>query len=220
MRWNIALFDWDGLLCNSKKDAYAATAHVFNSFSIAAPSLEEFLRSKSVRLSPWEDFYYANGIPKTVAKGEISRRWGSYFTLHNHACALHDGAVELVVACRNMRMKTGIVSASPRDIASELKRWNFPMAMLDTIIRIKDDKRKALMEALAYFGTPPHKVVLCDDTEEDIRIAKELGMGSIGVNTGFDSYESILLAEPDHPKKGEQPIRSLREVQKIFEAMK
>ncbi len=57
---------------------------------------------------------------------------------------------------------------------------------------------KIAQTGLNRFGQPADKTVMIGDSVHDIRVAKELGMISVGVSTGHTDHERLKEKDPDY----------------------
>jgi len=195
MKRSLAIFDWDGTLVDSPRWAHHAMCAVFNNYQVEPPSLEVFLEGIS---SDFLIFYRKHGIPNTATRKDLNAIWEKYLLDHSDDFTLRDGALEALVYCRDVGMKTAIVSGtSPGVIAHGIERFGIG----DLIGQVEANacgKVKELQRVLLNFNISPDEAVYVDDTHEGVNAAKTVGMTAIGITGGFELPQRLLQAEPDH----------------------
>jgi phosphoglycolate phosphatase len=193
--WALAVFDWDGTLVDSAHWTHRAMQAVFRHYSVEAPTLETFLHEIS---SDFMLFYQKYGIPASATRKDLNAIWEQYLMEHPEGLMLREGAQEALTLCRNMGVKTGIVSGTaPAVITHGMERLGIA-ALVDQIRGNACGKVNELRQVLAHFRLKPYQAVFIDDAYEGINAAKNVGMTAVAITGGFDATDRLRSASPDH----------------------
>ncbi len=213
MKFELAIFDWNGTLLNDLPIAYQSVIKIFNEFSLPAPSLEEY---KNEITADFMKFYHYHGIPAYVTPELLNSIRVKYFEAHWTEPGLHPGAKDLIEFCKYLGLQTAIVSAEIADVLDKRLSGFGIFPFIDRITGSAYDKPKALTETLDFFGIQSEKAFYLDDTFDGLMAAKSVGITAIGFCNGYNSYERIMRAKPDFPNTDFPEVLTHADVREII----
>ena len=195
----LVLFDVDGTLLDSQNIIVAAQRRAFAAVGLPAPSRAESL--SIVGLSLREAFTVLVG-----PDGPIEALANSYKNAFNDLRAdpsrdapFFPGAREIVatLAARDDVLLGVATGKSRRGVAHLIERagWH---GILSTIQTADDNPSKPapdmVLKALAETGVEAAEAVLIGDTSFDMLMAREAGIGAIGVDWGYHPATALQAA--------------------------
>lgn len=89
-----------------------------------------------------------------------------------------------------------VSSHSQKNIENEIE-WYGLENLIDKCIGSCEDKYRELRTLCEDFEVDPEETPYCGDMDNDIEVAKEAGMISIAVATGYHSKENLQRKNPD-----------------------
>ncbi len=195
MRWQLAVYDFNGTLINDALICYDSVKHIFRTLvpHVPPPTFEEY---KNEITADFPEFYYAHGVPTHISGNEMNAVRAPYYRARVGEIRLHDGARELLQFCRTAGIPNAIVSASPENVGEMLLQFGV-FHLFGAIRAGTRHKEDTLIETLEEFGIKAEDAFYLDDTLSGLTAAKDLGMGTIGFTGGFNSEERISAAKPD-----------------------
>ncbi|MEK7567101.1 MAG: HAD hydrolase-like protein [Patescibacteria group bacterium] len=197
----LLLLDWDGTLLNNLALQYVCVSKVFERYSVATPTLEEYRREIDV---DFMKFFYARGVPTHITIEEVRKilketRHEYYNKKENPLrVALREDAVSVLSRCRELGIKTAVISAeTPEALDRGLSQFN-AKPLLDYYRGLAFQKDSAILETCALFNIQPAYTFYVDDLANGIESAKKTGVTVCGMmNNGHNAPERILNAHPD-----------------------
>ena len=195
----IAIFDWDGTLCNS-------IDHIVESMQDAAAELE--LTPPAV--AAVRDIV-GLGLPEAIhrlfpdleeqRRAEIAATYSRQFVSEERAPAqLFDGALKTLQGLRNRGIELAIATGKSR------RGLNRVLGTLDLVnffdaTRCADETRSKphpmmLHEIMAERGKSATDAVVIGDSEYDLDMAQRAGVQSVAVSFGVHGEERLMAYDP------------------------
>jgi phosphoglycolate phosphatase len=189
------LYDWDGTLVDSAEASFRCYESMFGAHGIP------FDRAAFARTySPdWHKTYRALGLPRERWEAADAHFVEAYCA---QAVPLVAGARELLDAAAALGLAQGVVTSGSRPrVEREIQALGVSrhVAVLvcgDDISRRKPDP-EALLMALDALRVAPRDAAYVGDSPEDVGMARNAGVRSIGVPGGFPNREALFASKPD-----------------------
>ncbi|HEY6103372.1 MAG TPA: HAD family hydrolase [bacterium] len=188
------LFDLDGTLLDSLSSQYAVFSRVFAQLGVRFD--ESVYRA---HYSPnWYLLYDRMGVPKDRWP-KADRLWLENYALESPRAMA--GAEEVIAAARDGGRAVGLVTSGDRSrVERDLARvgWEgtFDIVICGGDITERKPQPGPLLHALRRLGAAPGDAVYVGDTIDDVAMGKAAGALTIGVATGFSSWEALQEAAP------------------------
>ncbi len=193
--WKLGMFDWNGTLLNDLLIAYKAVTAIFQNFNLPVPSLEKY---RGIDSEDVMNFYYSNGISRSATLDELNSIYRPVFTAHLHEASLAPH-VELVLnQCKRLAIKTVIVSATKQETLKQQAAQFGIDSKFDRLCGGAWKKEPVLRELIEEFKIDPKEAFYVDDTFDCLQAAKRVGVCTIGYIRGYNSFEKVVAANPDH----------------------
>ena len=186
------IFDWSGTLVDDLPAVWEATNHVFRQAGIPPLSLDQF---RSEFQLPFHGFYerYLPGVPLPQLEVWFRTR----FAECQDSIVPLPHAREMLEFCRAQGLRLFVLTAvHPKAFAVQAETIGFA-PFFERIYSGVMDKRTRILELLAENGLERDATVFIGDMQHDIETAKEGGVHSVGVLTGYNSLEHLRQAGPD-----------------------
>jgi len=186
------IFDWSGTLVDDLPAVWQATNYVFDRAGVASISMERF---RDEFCLPFKGFYdrYVSHVPMAQLEEWFHRRFRE----------VQDEVEELRHArpflerCRERGIRTFVLSAVHQDhFATQTERIGFT-GFIDRPYTGVVDKRARILELLVENDLPPRETLLVGDMEHDIETARQGGVFSCAVLTGYTGLKQLRAASPD-----------------------
>jgi phosphoglycolate phosphatase len=186
------IFDWSGTLVDDLPAVWEATNHVFRQAGIPPLSLDQF---RSEFQLPFHGFYerYLPGVPMP----QLELWFRTRFAECQDSIVPLPHAREMLEFCRAQGLRLFVLTAvHPKAFAVQAETIGFA-PFFERIYSGVMDKRTRILELLAENGLERDATVFIGDMQHDIETAKEGGVHSVGVLTGYNSLEHLRQAGPD-----------------------
>jgi len=199
----LVIFDCDGTLVDSQNAIVASIEGAFTALGLAVPSRAQMLGV--IGLSLPEAFaallpgYGAADLTELVTRYRTLFQQTGVGSSTGHASPLFPGAAEAVAALAGREgVVLGIATGkSRRGVARLIERegWH---GRFFTVQTADDHPSKPhpsmILRAMAEAGAGPAATVMVGDSTYDIEMARNAGVGAIGVAWGYHPAERLLLA--------------------------
>lgn len=186
------IFDWSGTLVDDLPAVWEASNHVFRQAGIAPLSLDEF---RSEFQLPYHGFY-ERYLPE-VPMPQLELWFRTRFAECQDSIVPLPHAREMLEFCRAQGLRLFVLTAvHPKAFAVQAETIGFA-TFFERIYSGVVDKRTRILELLAENGLDRDATVFIGDMQHDIETAKEGGVHSVGVLTGYNSLEHLRQAGPD-----------------------
>lgn len=190
----VVLFDLDGTLLDSLSSQYTVFTRVFDTLGMRFDEA-----AYRAHYSPnWYLLYERMGVPKD-RWAEADHLWLEHY--RREAPRAMPGAEEVIAAARTGGRAVGLVTSGDRSrVERDLARvgWEaaFDVVVCGGDVTERKPKPGPLIHALERLATPMGEAVYVGDTVDDVEMGKAAGTLTIGVATGFSSWESLADAAP------------------------
>ena len=188
------LFDWDGTLVDSAEVSFRCFESVFGGYGIA------FDRSThAATYSPnWHRTYTAVGLPED-RWSEADGRWVESYL--RETIPLIEGARDAVDRLVQAGLATALVTSGDRvrverELAGHGLDRVFGVVVCGPDTANKKPHPEALLLALGRLDVPPGRAVYVGDSPEDVEMAHNAGVWSIGVPGGFPNVAALERSRP------------------------
>lgn len=197
----LIIFDCDGTLVDSQVGIVAAMRHAFVETGLPPPTREQILGV--VGLSLPETFKVLAGEQPDAVRIELAHVYKSDFVYAKTRamCAepLFDGAREVIASLAGrhdilLGMATG---KSQRGVKRILDRegWGGIFATIQTADENPSKPAPGMIvAAMRETGIEPHRTLMIGDTTYDIDMARNAGVGGLGVAWGYHSPAALVQA--------------------------
>jgi len=186
------IFDWSGTLVDDLPAVWEASNHVFRQAGIPPLSLDEF---RSEFQLPYHGFY-ERYLPE-VPMPQLELWFRTRFAECQDSIVPLPHAREMLEFCRAQGLRLFVLTAvHPKAFAVQAETIGFA-PFFERIYSGVVDKRTRILELLAENGLDRDATVFIGDMQHDIETAKEGGVHSVGVLTGYNSLEHLRQAGPD-----------------------
>ena len=188
------LFDLDGTLLDSLAVQYTVFARVFEALGMIFD--EAVYRA---HYSPnWYLLYERMGVPKDRWP-EADRLWLENYALESPQAM--PGAQEVISAAREGGRHVGLVTSGDRSrVERDLARagWErtFDVVICGGDVVERKPDPGPLRHALDRLGAAADEAAYVGDTIDDVEMGKAAGTLTIGVATGFSSWDALQEAAP------------------------
>ncbi len=208
MNIGLLVFDWSGVISDDRRPVYKANMRILREYGKPVLSFEEWLqRSRMTAV----EFLADNGV-----HGEDEELFALYKRYYDDAIRsgivpevypdVHDALQHLMETGK----KLAVLSSHPADnLRKEAQHYNL-MPFLNSICGSSKEKSSGLIEVCKELGMDPQISLYLGDTVYDIRAAKQAGINSAGVCTGYHAKERLEEERPDFL------LENLSELKKII----
>lgn len=186
------IFDWSGTLVDDLPAVWEASNHVFRQAGILPLSLDQF---RSEFQLPYHGFY-ERYLPQ-VPMPQLELWFRTRFAECQDSIVPLPHAREMLEFCKAQGLRLFILTAvHPKAFAVQAETIGFA-PFFERIYSGVVDKRTRILELLAENGLDRDATIFIGDMQHDIETAKEGGIHSVGVLTGYNSLEHLRQAAPD-----------------------
>lgn len=202
MRYDLALFDFDGTLCDSSDGIVLGMGLAFQDFGLAPPSPEAVRRIIGLRI---EDCF--RQLVPGVSEADLPR-WIASYRDHYHAQGqllnrLFPGVRGMLEAVRGAGLAVGIASNKGQNGLEHALQALDLAGLCDLAVGARSGgPRKPDPAFYEEFIAPvyPHisrqRVVLLGDTATDLAFARNLGLDACFAAWGYGDHEACLALGP------------------------
>jgi phosphoglycolate phosphatase-like HAD superfamily hydrolase/ADP-ribose pyrophosphatase YjhB (NUDIX family) len=186
------IFDWSGTLVDDLPAVLEATNHVLAQAKRPEMTLEEF---RSEFCLPFTTFYdkHTPDIPLQQLEEWFHSRFGQ---VQESVCALPH-AESFLRFCAAQEVRTFLLSTvSQRYFETQAGATGFGKYIQTPYVNVWDKRRK-IREILETHQLHPEETLFIGDMEHDIETAREGGIHSCAVLTGYNTLDQLRLADPD-----------------------
>jgi phosphoglycolate phosphatase len=202
-----AIFDFDGVLVDSRPTIGDCLADALGEFGISPPSaletsllvgpplelgLTEFLTRRGINLE---------GLPEIIARFR-----DSYAVKSIQSTYLFPGIREMLYSLYSENIPMYIATSKPRfltvPLIKELEIEEYFSLIQAPDGDVTEDKTETLRKLLSALSNSEidsyRRFLMIGDREADIRAARENDIESIGVSWGYGTHEELLTAKPNY----------------------
>ena len=204
------IFDFDGVLVDSRPTMGASLADALGEFGISAPSALEtsLLVGPPLELGLTE-FLTRRGISLEELPEIIARFRDSYAVKSIQSTYLFPGIREMLDSLYSDNIPMYIATSKPRfltvPLVKELAIEEYFSMIQAPDGDVTEDKTETLRKLLCAMSNPgaesSRRSIMIGDREADIRAARENNIESIGVSWGYGTQDELLAARPTYMVK-------------------
>ncbi len=195
----IAIFDWDGTLCNSVDHIVSAMQDAAEELAVAPPP------AAAVR------DIVGLGLPQALsrlfpelgsaARGEIAAAYSRHFASpHRAPTQLFDGAMETLHGLRARGIELAVATGKSRRgldrVLAALELTDFFDATRCADETSSKPDPLMLHEIMAARGKSAQEVVMIGDSEYDLAMAQRAGVPAVAVTFGVHGGDRLAAYEP------------------------
>jgi phosphoglycolate phosphatase len=186
------IFDWSGTLVDDLPAVLGATNAVLRDVGSPALTRDEF-RSR-FRL-PFEEFHreFQSAIPMV----DLEARFHRHFAALQSTVTTLPHAREFLEFCRGRSLRTLVLSTVPQPYYAAQSTLNGLGALIDHPYPGVRDKRLHISEILRSLGLRPVETLFIGDMQHDIDTARQGGVWSCAVLTGYNRLDQLRASHPD-----------------------
>ena len=201
------IFDFDGVLVDSRPTIGASLADALGEFGISAPSALEtsLLVGPPLELGLTE-FLTRRGISLEELPEIIARFRDSYAVKSIQSTYLFPGIREVLDSLYSENIPMYIATSKPRFLTvpmiKELEIEEYFSRIQAPDGNVTEDKTETLRKLLLAMSNTgaesSRRSIMIGDREADIRAARENNTESIGVSWGYGTHDELLAAKPNY----------------------
>lgn len=186
------IFDWSGTLCNDLPPVLDTINRILSHYGGEAVTEVTFLAEFQLPF----DTFYAKRVPQATVE-ELEGLFRLYFPLSHRLAEPIRYAREFVLARKGEGCRMLILSAATAThFHEQAGRLGFA-GLFEALYLDVRDKRNVIGEILCRHGLKPEDTCFIGDMEHDVHAARQAGITSIAVLTGYDSASKLERAQPD-----------------------
>ena len=197
----LVIFDCDGTLVDSQHNITAAMAYAFTAHDLVPPAIPEIL--SVVGLSLPESFRVLAGHHPVATQRSLAEHYRDAFVSGKLARREDEPlypAIKETIATLSQRagVRLGVATGkSKRGVARLFDRedWHEAFHTIQTADDHPSKPHPSMIEkAMAETGASPARTVMIGDTSFDMEMARNAGVGAIGVAWGYHAAERLTRA--------------------------
>lgn len=196
------ILDWSGVVSDDWKATFATSNDVLEERGCKRLSEEEF---RELYELPWMRFYEKQGIEAEA--GEEYKLWEKLFPKHYGKIKAFLFAKKAIEWLKAKGLKVIVFSShNQKLLEKEIVDYSLE-GMVDFVYGSLPDKREKIEQLVSAHRIERKKTLYVGDMVHDIETAKQAGIRSVAVLSGYDSREKLDKARPDFVIKdlGELP---------------
>lgn len=209
-KWRVAIFDWNGTLCNDFPLVYRVVEAIFAAYNLRPPTPAEYRNEVE---ADFIKLYHNHGIPQHVTAQYLNNKFRKkILEEYWNGIRLQRNTKFVLSNCKKLGLKCAIISGEMSQILK--KRLDdfgiakyFDYVAADAYLKPKTELMKM---AINEIGVKPKETFYVDDSCDGIKSAKEVGIATIGFTGGYYSKRRIISVKPDFA------IDNLREIIEII----
>lgn len=190
------LFDWSGTISDDRRPVYEANKKMCAYWNVPCESFEEWTRAAS--MTPIDGFR-KKGIQASGDEIYALYRITFQESLESGVRpVVFADAHETLAQLRRLGLVVGIVSSHPQVYLEQEARDYLLHPFIELLRGDTRNKIETLKEVCQTLELEPTATLYIGDTIYDIRSAKEAGLITAGVSTGYHTHEALEAEKPDH----------------------
>ena len=205
-----AIFDFDGVLVDSRPVIGICLAESFQEFGIDGPSQFELSNLIGPPLEVGlSGFLTQRGLNTEVLSAIMTRFRESYAAKSIQSTYLFPGIREMLYNLYSKNIPMYIATSKPRfltvPLIKELEIEEYFSMIQAPDGNVTEDKTETLRKLLCAISNSEigsyRRFLMIGDREADIRAARENNIESIGVSWGYGTHDELLAAKPNYLAK-------------------
>jgi len=187
------IWDWNGTLLNDLDVVIDIITQFMNNSNMKPPTTEEY---KEAFGFPVINFYKKLGFStEDHSYKAISEFFHSQYDKRSSDSSLFKGAKELLSFAKSNDKKQSILSAASQIHLDKVVKQFGIHELFENIYGLPnndaDSKVNRGHELISISDTPKDKTIMIGDTDHDCEVAKSLGIHSLLIADGHQSYERL-----------------------------
>ncbi len=188
-------FDWSGVISDDRMPVYESNMRILESYGIPRMEFDEWLRQTT--MTPVEFFrkfgiddeqgylfsLYKKHLEEVISSGIVPKPYP-------------DAKDVLSFLKREGKMLTVVSSHPKENLVKEAEEYGI-LELFDAVDGSSSDKKENLERMLTAFAVDKRRFLYCGDTVYDIRAAKEVGVLSGAMRTGYHTGKRLSRENPD-----------------------
>lgn len=188
------IFDWSGVIKDSIENHIWSVGEMMKIFGGKEISREEL---KENWRQPYMNFWHKY-FPNLTIEDQSNAYYKTIARKDAPATKAYPGIANLIKNLKNMGAYVAVVSSdSPKTLLPEMKEYGLEN-IFDKVITDVHDKTHGVNEILLDRKIKKEETVFIGDSNHEIEVGKELGIGTIGVTWGFTSEDRLKQNNPDY----------------------
>ena len=185
------ILDWSGTLVDDSAPTLAATNAVLSQYHKPPMTWEQFRESFRLPYSEW----YEEHVPG-VSLEELEEHFRAAFDLSEHPVIPLPGTAEFLEWCEGNCIRLfALTSMNTDQFKQQLREFGFERHFEKTYSGVID-KRTVIGELITENRLDPVKTAYVGDMVHDIETARDGGVTSVGVLSGYDPESQLKAAGP------------------------
>lgn len=190
------LFDWSGTISDDRRPVYEANKKMCEYWNVPCEPFEEWMRCAS--MTP------IDGFRKKGVQASGDDIYALYRSFFQHSLesgtrpVVFQDAHETLSRLQQIGLTVGIVSSHPQVYLEQEARDYLLHPLIEILKGDTRNKIETLKEVCQTLGLERSETLYIGDTIYDIRSAREAGLITAGVSTGYHTHEALEAENPDH----------------------
>lgn len=192
---NLFIFDWSGVVSDDRKPVYETTARVLKHYDKLVLPFNKFLQDATMTAL---EYYRKNGITENAdVLLALFRQYFRETVEGGNAPTMYEDAPNIFERLTENGKQIAVLSSHPKKFV-EYEAHGYGINQYITHIHGgSHDKTQDLQNILTHLQTSKKYALYCGDTIYDIRAAREAGIQSAGIGSGYHSKEQLAAENPD-----------------------
>lgn len=190
------LFDWSGTISDDRRPVYEANKKMCEYWHVPCESFEEWMRTAS--MTP------IDGLRKKGIEASGDEIYSLYRTYFQESLesgirpVVFPDARETLSRLQQIGLTVGIVSSHPQVYLEQEARDYLLHPFIEILRGDTRNKVETLKEVCQILGIERSTTMYIGDTIYDIRSAREAGLITVGVSSGYHTHEALEAEKPNH----------------------
>lgn len=192
MKIKTVVFDWSGVISDDIEAVYDANTRILNQYGIPQIPFEIFKQNST--MTPRE---FLKGLGIKDDPEELFKLYTQYFSESHIKPKVFPDVKDSLSFLKSKNKNIVIVSSHPEEnLKAEIKEYGLDgfISLVFGSVKNKVDVIKSLLKDLRI---PSNSMLYVGDTIYDIKAAKEAGINSAAVLTGYHSEDKLKKENPD-----------------------
>lgn len=193
---DLVVFDWSGVISDDRMPVFVANMKMMRDYGKPTMSLEEWLSETEMTIV---HFICKYGVNKSAKS--INAKYKKYYNE-----SIRSGVIprimpntrKVLAYLRGKNIKLAVLSSHPhKNLKKEMNEYKLKHYFNEIVGEVKD-KVESLRKICKDLNVKPSRVVYIGDMISDIQSAKQVGLVSVAVSTGYHSKGRLKKEKPDH----------------------
>ncbi len=189
-------FDWSGVISDDRSPVYEVDMQMLEIFGFPRITFEEWL---PLTKASAQEFMAAQGI--NLPSNEILEIYTKKFAaVKNQGLkpAIYPDAKEVLSELNKEGFRLVTISSHPQtELVAEAKEYDVER-YFEAMYGSAKDKAQTIICSAAAHSVPLKEMIYVGDATSDIKKAKEAGVKSVAITTGYHTKERLMIEKPDY----------------------